>query len=301
MLADGEDTTRKRKRISIKKRKRNHELVSTRLSIQDFYLDPLYQPARNGVTVQQHALHFTEGKRERKMMDQVLLVEIQTGQTTSGARAGQVIRQEWAVYGQQLLPVLLSSRWTTTGHHQQKEGSAGIRPASYINSDATHFHYVDKTGNDKSAVLLDKHNVDDDDRNKMADHGRMKKNRRKKRIEENPGTWDDGDGFECTEDAEGAQSGQIADLDGQGGVSGKDDDKVQPIPRTPKIRQPIQDQSFGHGFNHHFARVNAQEHVPGHGQTKCRNKSINSNQSRSINFPFQLFFLPSSFAFHVIH
>ena len=75
-------------------------------------------------------------------------------------------------------------------------------------------------------------------------------------------TWYDGDGFECAEYAEGAQSGQIADLDGQRGVAGEDDDKVEPIPRTAQIRQPVEDQSLGHGFDHHLARVDAQEHVP---------------------------------------
>lgn len=81
-------------------------------------------------------------------------------------------------------------------------------------------------------------------------------------------TWDDGDGFECAKYAEGAQSGQISYFDGQRGVAGKDDDKVEPIPRTSKIRQPIENQSFGHGFNHHFTRVYAQEHVPADDMTK---------------------------------
>lgn len=75
-------------------------------------------------------------------------------------------------------------------------------------------------------------------------------------------TWDDGNGFECAEYAEGSQSGEIADLDGQCGVTGENDDKVQPIPRTAQIRQTVKDQSFGHGFDHHFTRVDAQEHVP---------------------------------------
>lgn len=75
-------------------------------------------------------------------------------------------------------------------------------------------------------------------------------------------TWYDGDGLESAEDAEGAQSGQVADLDGQRRVATEDDDKVEPIPRVAQIRQSVEDQSFGHRFDNHLARINTQKHVP---------------------------------------
>jgi hypothetical protein len=93
-------------------------------------------------------------------------------------------------------------------------------------------------------------------------------------------TWDDGNGFKCPEYAEGSQSGEIADLDGQSGVAGEDDDKVEPIPRAAQIRQTVKDQSFGHGFDHHFARVDAQEHVPIQGESQ-ESQTINKGANQS--------------------
>ena len=89
-------------------------------------------------------------------------------------------------------------------------------------------------------------------------------------------TWDDGDGLEGAQDAEGAQSGQVADLDAHGGVAGEDDDEVEPVPRTAQVRHPVQDQALGHGLDHHFARVDPQEHVPvrRHRQQQTKFSSI---------------------------
>jgi hypothetical protein len=104
-------------------------------------------------------------------------------------------------------------------------------------------------------------------------------------------TWDDGNGFECPEYAEGSQSGEIADLDGQSGVAGENDDKVQPIPRAAQIRQTVKDQSFGHGFDHHFTRVDAQEHVPIQCTQKAKSQTINKEANQS---PFRIgSFIPS--------
>ena len=75
-------------------------------------------------------------------------------------------------------------------------------------------------------------------------------------------TWHDGDRLEGPEDPEGAQAGQVAELDEGGEVAGEDDDEVEPVPRVPQVGVVVEDEPLGDHLDHHLHRVDGQEDDP---------------------------------------
>lgn len=61
----------------------------------------------------------------------------------------------------------------------------------------------------------------------------------------------------------GPQPSQVADLHADSGISRRDHDEVQPIPRVPEVRILVQDETLGDALDYHLRRVDRQENVPG--------------------------------------
>lgn len=68
-------------------------------------------------------------------------------------------------------------------------------------------------------------------------------------------TWQYGYRFERSQHAKRAQPGEIADLHAYRRVPAGDDDKIEPIPRIPKVRVFVQDEALGDALDGHLAGV----------------------------------------------
>lgn len=69
-------------------------------------------------------------------------------------------------------------------------------------------------------------------------------------------TWHYGNRLQRSQHTKGAQASQVAHLYEYGRVAGRDDNKVQPVPRVSQVRILVQQESFGDYLDNHFGSVN---------------------------------------------